>query len=86
MVSLDGTLEILLAQGFDPAVGTTYKFLLFTPGDLSGMFASIQSDVFNDGTEKWLVIYDNANGYVELAAVDAQLCRTRGSRKRPDRS
>ena len=29
MVSLDGTLDILLEQGFNPAVGTVYKFLLF---------------------------------------------------------
>ena len=68
-VSLDGTLDILLAQGFDPAVGTTYKFLLFTPGELTGRFATIQNDYFNNATEKWYVIYNNTAGFVELIAV-----------------
>ncbi len=69
MVSLDGTLDVLLAQGFDPALGTTYKFLFFAPGELTGMFADIQNDYFNNGTERWLVFYDNAGGFVELSAV-----------------
>ena len=30
---LDGTLDILLQGGFNPSVGSTYKFLNFTSGD-----------------------------------------------------
>ena len=70
---LDGTLAILLQGGYNPSVGSTFKFLNFTPGALSGMFASIQDDVFNGGTEKWLVDYDNADGFVELIAEPNQV-------------
>ena len=65
---LDGTLAILLQGGFNPAVGATFKFLNFTPGMLSGIFANIENDIFNGGTEMWLVDYDNADGYAELIA------------------
>ena len=65
---LDGTLDILLKAGFNPAVGSTYKFLFSNPGQINGTFASILNDFFNGGTEKWLVTYDNADGYVELTA------------------
>ena len=65
---LDGTLSILLQGGYDPAVGSMYKFLLANPGQINGTFASILNDIFNGGTEKWLVTYDNADGFVELTA------------------
>ena len=65
---LDGTLDILLQNGFNPVVGSTYDFLESTSGDLSGTFASIENDIFNHGTEKWLVTYDNADGLVFLTA------------------
>ena len=68
---LDGTLDVLLDPGFNPAVGSTYKFFLFSPGALSGTFASIQNDIFNGGTEKWVVVYNDAGGYVELVAASA---------------
>ena len=67
-VSLDGTLKVLLQSGFNPAVGSTYEFIQFTPGELSGVFASIQNDIFNGGTEQWVVIYNDSGGYVELLA------------------
>jgi hypothetical protein len=70
---LDGNLAILLQGGFNPAVGSTFKFLNFTPGDLSGTFANIENDIFNGGTEKWLVDYDNADGFVELIAEPNQV-------------
>jgi len=35
---------------------------------LSGIFANIENDIFNGGSEKWVVDYDNADGYVELMA------------------
>jgi hypothetical protein len=66
--SLDGTLSILLQGGFNPVVGSTYEILLFTPGELSGVFAQIQNGIFNNGTEMWLVTYDNPGGFVELTA------------------
>ncbi len=65
---LAGTLDILLKQGFNPAVGSTFQFLLFNKGQLNGTFGTILNDYFNGGTEKWLVSYDNADGYVELTA------------------
>ena len=68
-VSLDGTLTVLLQNGYNPAVGSTFEFLLFNPGALSGTFASIQNDIFNGGTEKWVVVYNDAGGYVELVAA-----------------
>ena len=65
---LDGTLAVLLQGGYNPAVGSMYKFLLANPGQINGTFASILNDIFNGGTEKWLVTYDNADGFVELTA------------------
>ena len=65
---LDGTLDILLKPGFNPAVGSTYKFLFANAGQINGTFASILNDFFNGGTEQWMVNYDNADGYVELTA------------------
>ena len=67
-VTLNGTLDILLQSGFNPGVGSTYDFINLTPGQLNGVFADIQNILFNNGTEKWVVIYDNAGGHVELQA------------------
>ncbi len=69
--SLDGTLRVLLEPGYDPTVGSTYKFLTFLPGGLTGEFASIQNQFFNGGSEMWLVLYDNSDGWVELKAAPA---------------
>jgi hypothetical protein len=30
--------------------------------------ASLQNDVFNNGTEEWVLIYNNAGGHVKLEA------------------
>ena len=68
-VSLDGILMVLLENGYNPAIGSTFNFIQFTPGELSGVFASIQNQYFNNGTEQWLVVYDNINGIVELQAA-----------------
>jgi hypothetical protein len=54
-------------------VGSTFKFLNFTPGDLTGTFANTENDIFNGGTEKWVVDYDNAGGFVELIAEPNQV-------------
>ena len=68
LASLDGTLDILLQGRFKPAVGSMYPFVLFSPGQLNGVFANVQNDIFNNGTGIWLVDYDNANGFVEITA------------------
>jgi hypothetical protein len=65
---LAGTLDVILKAGFNPAVGSTFTFLNFTPGELSGVFANIENDIFNGGTEKWVLDYENGGGYVELIA------------------
>jgi hypothetical protein len=33
------------------------------------VFASLQNAIFNNGTEEWVVVYDTADGYVELQAM-----------------
>ncbi len=68
---LNGTLDILLQGGFNPRVGSIFQFLFANPGQISGTFASIENDFFNNGTEQWLVTYDNADGVVELTAEQA---------------
>jgi hypothetical protein len=67
--SLDGTLDIMLQGGYNPAVGSTYDIILFSPGGLSGVFATIQNQIFNGGTEIWQITYDNTNGDVVLTAA-----------------
>jgi hypothetical protein len=67
--SLNGTLDILLMSGYNPAVGTSFTYLLTNPGQLSGTYATILNDIFNGGTEKWLVNYNDAGGYVQLTAA-----------------
>jgi len=68
---LNGTLDILLKPGFDPRVGSIFQFLFANPGQISGTFANIQNQFFNNGTEEWLVTYDNTDGIVELTAEKA---------------
>jgi hypothetical protein len=65
---LNGTLDILLQGGYDPSVGSSYKFLLTNANGINGVFRNIENDIFNGGTEKWGVIYDSADGFVELIA------------------
>ena len=67
--SLNGTLDITLQGGFNPAVGSTYDIILMSPGGLSGGFSSILNQVFNGGTEIWQITYDNVNGDVVLTAA-----------------
>ena len=66
---LTGTLDITLLNGFTPSVGSIFTFLHFTPGSLSGTFANLQGQLFNNGTEAWQVVYDNAGGNVSLQAI-----------------
>jgi hypothetical protein len=65
---LDGELSIVL-DGYVPLVGSVYRFMNFTPGELSGKFAGIQDQYFDDGKEMWELQYDSAGGFVQLIAV-----------------
>jgi hypothetical protein len=56
-VALAGALQVGLYQ-FRPSNGETFKILLFPPGQLTGTFASVNAG--------WQVVYDNADGYVEV--------------------
>jgi hypothetical protein len=67
--SLNGTLDIMLKSGYNPAVGTSFTYLLLNPGQLYGTYSTILNDIFNGGTEKWVVNYNNAGGYVQLTAA-----------------
>ena len=50
-------------------VGTSFTYLLLNPGQLTGTYATILNDIFNGGTEKWVVNYNDAAGYVQLTAA-----------------
>ena len=67
--SLNGTLDILLNPAYNPAVGTSFTFLLLNQGQLTGSYATILNDIFNGGTEMWVVNYNNAGGFVSLTAA-----------------
>ena len=59
---LDGTLAILL-QGSTPAYGSEYKFLIASPGELSGEFSNVPNP------DVWGLTYDYADGYVEAKFI-----------------
>lgn len=67
--TLGGELDIVLDNGFTPLVGSMYRFLNFTPGNLSGTFSQIQNPYFDDGREMWKIEYNNLGGFVQLVAV-----------------
>lgn len=67
-VMLDGITLDITPPAY-AAEGSIYKLFLFQSGELSGTFASIQQQTFNDGADWFRVIYDNADGYVALEAV-----------------
>jgi hypothetical protein len=72
-ITLDGTLSVHLADGFAPPIGTVYQFISAPGGILTGTFDSITNDIFNNGTERWVVLYyQNSGGgaVVDLAAAD----------------
>jgi fibronectin-binding autotransporter adhesin len=67
--SLDGTLDVTLEDGFIPTVGDQFAFLDFTPGELTGTFAGLFGQTFDNGLEKWDLSYNNSSGDVILTAV-----------------
>jgi hypothetical protein len=54
-VSLDGTLDISLLGGYDPTSGT---FTIIDPSGLSGVFATIDGQVFDNGNYFFNVLYN----------------------------
>ena len=68
-VSLDGTLDITLLNTFLPEIGQSFTILRFTPNTLTGTFSNIEGQTFNNGTEMWDVVYNNAGGEVDLVAA-----------------
>jgi hypothetical protein len=68
-VSLDGTLGITLANSYIPPVGQT--FLIIGSDGISGRFSNIEGQTFNNGTEKWDVVYGKPfePGTLQLVAV-----------------
>jgi PEP-CTERM motif len=68
--ALDGTLDIELQNGFTPQAGSSFIIGYAKAGGLSGQFANISNQFFNNGTEEWVVNYDNPHGYLELDAID----------------
>ena len=78
-ISLDGTLEITLRSGFIPAVGQRFaiintcvpqSFGCVPVSAISGTFANIEGQTFNDGTEMWDVVYSPSE--VDLVVAPAQ--------------
>jgi autotransporter-associated beta strand protein len=63
---LDGFLHPVLLNGFTPTIGESFTFLDYV--SLTGAFSGIQNQVFNNGTERWLVTYQ---------ATDAVLTATK---------
>jgi hypothetical protein len=63
-VHLDGRLDPILANGFDPTDGESFIFL--TAGSLAGRFSSMENMEFNNDTQYWVVSY--GSDYVKLTA------------------
>jgi autotransporter-associated beta strand protein len=56
---LNGTLRPVLLADFIPAIGESFVFLDYA--SLSGAFSNIGNAVFNNGTERWLITYQDTN-------------------------
>jgi autotransporter-associated beta strand protein len=52
---LDGFLHPMLLNGFTPTIGESFVFLDYA--SLTGAFSGINNQVFNNGTERWVVTY-----------------------------
>ncbi len=67
-VSLNGTLDIMLRDGFVPSIGESFTILTFAPGFLNGTFDKVTWDAFDNGQGKFLVSYNNGAGDVVVTA------------------
>lgn len=70
-MSLNGTLDIMLLNGFLPAAGESFDIVNFTPGMLSGMWATVLGRTFDHGLFFWNINYDNPAGEIILTATPA---------------
>jgi hypothetical protein len=56
---LDGFLDPVLLNGFTPTIGQSFMFLDYA--SLTGAFSDIGNEVFNNGTERWVLTYQATN-------------------------
>src|SRR6266487_3723168 len=63
--NLNGNLDPVLLNGFVPTISDSFIFLDYA--SLTGGFSSIQNQVFNNGTERWVVTYQST--YAVLTAT-----------------
>jgi hypothetical protein len=68
-MTLNGTLDVTLDNGFTPTLGESFTFLDGSADDMSGDYASVVGQPFSGG--QWQVTYDNAAGTVTLTAITA---------------
>jgi hypothetical protein len=54
--NLNGVLDPVLLNGFVPTIGQTFTFLNYA--SLTGEFARIQRQIFDNGMLQWSVIYE----------------------------
>ena len=57
--NLNGYLNPVLLGGFVPTIGDSFIFLNYA--SLTGELSRIQNEVFNNGTERWVVTYQPTN-------------------------
>ncbi|MDO6759230.1 T9SS type A sorting domain-containing protein [Tamlana sp. 2_MG-2023] len=70
-LTLDGTLNVSLVNGFEPAIGDVFT-VLTQGGNISGTFATVNLPTLPAG-KKWdVVTYDSSNG-VSLTILDSSL-------------
>jgi hypothetical protein len=73
-MTLDGTLELATADGFDFAVGDAYTLATFTPGSLNGNFSQLVYGAYGASGASLViggglvlgVTYDNGLGQIQL--------------------
>ena len=67
-INLNGTLDIMLGNGFTPTMGESFTLITTAPGDIFGTFSNVIWDSFDNGQGGWVVRYDNAAGQVVITA------------------
>ena len=60
LVTLDGTLNVVLVDGYVPPIGTTIDIVSYSPGSLTGQFAVINGLDIGNGTSFSPTYTDNA--------------------------
>jgi hypothetical protein len=67
-VDLDGTLDIMLQNGFVPTIGESFIIISTLSGDLSGTFSNVTWDSFDYGRGYFLVSYHSGDVIVTAEA------------------